>query len=328
MGQKLHKNKGTDHVGVSDRSAVSVRDCIAIARPNHWFKNIFMLPGAALALVLAPQVELAQFGRLAIAILSTCFVASANYTINEWLDAESDRHHAMKRHRPSADGRMRGSVVYTQWGLLAGLGLGVASYVGSGFFIISVVLLLMGIVYNVKPFRTKDRTYLDVLSESVNNPLRFSLGWFAIVGNVFPPASVLLAFWTGGAYLMTIKRYAEYRAIDDPAQAGRYRRSFKFYSEENLLKSAFFYGLACTFLLGVFLIKYKIELILSIPFICILFVWYLHIGMRPLSVAQNPEELYKENYFVGYVAFLSAFIIGLLFVDVPWLNFLVDFHAL
>ncbi len=127
---------------------------------------------------------------------------------------------------------------------------------------------------------------------------------------------------------MTIKRYAEYRAIDDPAQAGRYRRSFKFYTEENLLKSAFFYGLACTFLLGVFLIKYKIELILSIPFICILFVWYLHIGMRPLSVAQSPEELYKEKYFVGYVAFLSAFIVGLLFVDVPWLSFLVDFHAL
>ena len=30
----------------------------------------------------------------------------------------------------------------------------------------------MGVAYNVPPVRTKDRAYLDVLSESVNNPLR------------------------------------------------------------------------------------------------------------------------------------------------------------
>ena len=34
----------------------------------------------------------------------------------------------------------------------------------------------MGIIYNVKPIRSKDIVFIDVLSESVNNPLRFLLG--------------------------------------------------------------------------------------------------------------------------------------------------------
>ena len=61
---------------------------IYIARMDHWFKNIFMLPGVALAFVLTnvePNMEVLL--NMLVAILSTCFIASANYVINEWLDA-------------------------------------------------------------------------------------------------------------------------------------------------------------------------------------------------------------------------------------------------
>ena len=36
----------------------------------------------------------------------------------------------------------------------------------------------MGVVYNVKPLRSKDLPIFDVLSESVNNPIRFLIGWY------------------------------------------------------------------------------------------------------------------------------------------------------
>src|SRR5690606_6353933 len=104
------------------------------------------------------------------------------------------------------------------------------------------LLLLMGILYNVQPFRTKDKPYLDVLSESFNNPLRLLLGWSILVHDGLPPSSILLAFWMGGAFLMAVKRYSEYRFIDDPARAGLYRNSFRYYSERTLLLSSFFYA--------------------------------------------------------------------------------------
>ena len=43
------------------------------------------------------------------------------------------------------------------------------------------------------PVRTKDRAYLDVLSESVNDPLRLLMGWFAIIPDALPPSSLILA---------------------------------------------------------------------------------------------------------------------------------------
>ena len=63
----------------------------------------------------------------------------------------------------------------------------------------NIDFLLIGIIYNVPPFRTKDIPYLDVLSESLNNPLRFILGWHMIIDS-FPPSSILISYWMGGAF--------------------------------------------------------------------------------------------------------------------------------
>ncbi|MCK5214119.1 MAG: hypothetical protein KAR05_02045 [Candidatus Omnitrophica bacterium] len=77
----------------------------------------------------------------------------------------------------------------------------------------------MGILYNVKPFRTKEKPYVDVLSESLNNPTRLMMGWFMVVDGPLTPLSALIAYWMGGAFLMGVKRFAEYRFINDSKQA-------------------------------------------------------------------------------------------------------------
>jgi len=317
---------GTDETGPRARSLFA--DYLSIARPDHWIKNIFVIPGAALAIGLSTHFTWTEILlKVMLALTCACLIASANYTINEWLDAASDRHHPVKCRRPAASGRLKASVVYVQWLLLAALGLSVAWYLGRWFTIAATTLLIMGVIYNVAPLRTKDRQYLDVLSESVNNPLRFVLGWTAVAADVLPPSSILIAYWMGGAYLMAVKRYSEYRFIGNPERAGLYRRSFRHYTETSLLLSAVYYALASAFFLGVFLIKYKIELLLSIPFLALLFVWYLQLGMGHDSVAQNPERLYKERAFMCYVAGIAVLFTVLLGVKLPWLQFLVESHV-
>ena len=44
------------------------------------------------------------------------------------------------------------------------------------FFLTSCLFLASGWIYNVSPVRTKDRAYLDVTSEALNNPIRLTLG--------------------------------------------------------------------------------------------------------------------------------------------------------
>lgn len=302
-----------------------MKNYIKIARIDHWFKQVFMLPGILLAIILTEiDFSPAMLWPILIGVLSTCFVASANYVINEWLDAEFDQHHPVKKYRPSVIGNLQAKYVYLEYVLFIAIGLGLASMLTREFQIFSVVLLMMGVLYNVKPFRTKDCVYLDVLSESLNNPLRLMLGWTAIASGFLPPSSILLAYWMGGAFLMAVKRYAEYRFINNPNQAGLYRCSFKFYTEKKLLLSAFFYALSSSFFLGIFLIKYKIEFLLSFPLFALLFVWYFAIGMKSNSPTQNPEKLYHEPIFLGYVLILGVIVWILFLIDIPWLQIFIQ----
>jgi hypothetical protein len=124
----------------------------------------------------------------------------------------------------------------------------------------------------------------------------------------------------GGAFLMGVKRLAEYRFIGNAATAALYRRSFQGYSEATLLTSILFYAMMSLFFLGSFIVKYKIELLLSIPFFAGLFCWYFLLGLRPNSIAQRPEALYREHWLLLYIIFLGALSGVLLFVRVPLLE--------
>jgi hypothetical protein len=101
-------------------------------------------------------------------------------------------------------------------------------------------LWVMGCFYNIPLFRTKDKVYLDVLSESVNNPLRMLLGWFMVTTVLIPSASLLICYWMAGCYLMALMRFSEYREIGDAQVAGAYRKSFQHYTEVSLLSSVTF----------------------------------------------------------------------------------------
>ena len=306
-----------------------VRRYVAIARPDHWVKNIFLFPGTAAALVVAPQgIQLRIVADLLLGLISLCLLASANYTINEYLDAQYDRFHPLKNHRPGAQGLLDVRLVSVQYFLLGSVGLVLAWQINLPFFWTSVWLLLMGLIYNVPPIRTKDKAYIDVLSESVNNPIRFLMGWFLVAPNYLPPASALLAYWMGGAFLMGVKRYSEYRAIDNPSRAAKYRRSFGQYTEKNLLLSSFFFALCSGLFLGIFLIKYRVELLLTFPLFAALFTWYLAIGIRNESAAQAPEKLYHEVAFLAFAVFTFFFSVALFFVDIPFLRGFMEPHLI
>ena len=297
---------------------------VQIARPDHWIKNIFMIPGTVLALMLGGHYSALIGVKFLGAAIVLCLISSANYVINEYLDAASDRYHPMKSKRAGARGKLEKRYVSLLYIALVTAGLALAQQFGVMFLTTAVVFLIMGILYNVEPFRTKDRAYLDVLSEAINNPLRFLLGWFVVITTALPPSSVLLAYWMGGAFLMAMKRYSEYRQFADPARIALYRRSFKYYNEERLLLSSFFYALNATFFLGVFLIKYRIEYFLSLPFITIMFVWYVKIALKKNSAAQAPEKLYGESAFLLYVLFVWILLGSLTVIDLPFLQILVE----
>jgi decaprenyl-phosphate phosphoribosyltransferase len=295
-----------------------IRPYVQLARMDHWFKNSFMLLGTFVAFFVEPSLfAWSSVPVVALAFLSTCITASSNYVLNEVLDAASDRKHPTKKDRPAAAWAVRRSYALAEWLALGALGIGLGWLVHPYFALAALSLWIMGIVYNVPPIRTKEVPYLDVLSESVNNPIRLVLGWFALIQDLFPPVSLLLAYWMVGAFFMAMKRFAEYRDIGDPKVAGRYRRSFRHYDEDRLLISLFFYAIAGALFSGVFIVRYRVELILAIPLVAGFFAYYMKLGLRRDSPVQNPEQLYRERGFVLYAA--ATVLVGgiLMFIHIP-----------
>jgi 4-hydroxybenzoate polyprenyltransferase len=307
------------------RGRGGMRPYVQIARIDHWFKNSFMVLGVVLAFFYQPDLmSAASFVPLGVALLATCLVASSNYVLNEVLDAPRDRMHPQKRHRPVPSGAVSMPLAYAEWLLLAAAGLGLAWSLNVAFFASALWLWVMGVLYNVPPIRTKEWPYLDVLSESINNPIRLFLGWFALIGDRVPPLSLALSYWMIGAFFMAMKRYAEYRHIGDPEVAAAYRHSFRYYTEERLLVSILFYATTCALFAGIFIVRYHLELLLFVPFAAGLFAYYLHLGMKADSPTQNPERLYRERGFVVYLVVCFAAFILLMFTSVPalytWFN--------
>lgn len=294
---------------------------VSIARPDHWFKNVFVLPGIVVGAGSVPGVEPLELAwRVGLGLVSICLVASSYYTLNELLDAPFDRFHPTKHARPVPAGQVRIGVAYGQFVLLALAGLGMALAVSTDLAATMAALWLMACAYNVRPLRTKDRPYLDVLTEAVNNPLRMTAGWFMVTAQTLPPASLLLAYWMIGAYFMALKRLAEYRQIADAPRAARYRRSFAHYTNDRLLVSVMFYAAASMLFFGAFCMRYRLELLLAFPLVAYVMAQYLYVALKPDSAAQHPERLYRERGLMLAVVACAVLMTGLLARDLPWLH--------
>jgi 4-hydroxybenzoate polyprenyltransferase len=98
-------------------------DLVASLRPRQWTKNLLVFAGLIFSQNLHHP---APAGRAVLAFLAFCALSGGTYLVNDVLDAERDRSHPQKRHRPVASGRLRPGVA-----LAVGLGLLTAACAGA-----------------------------------------------------------------------------------------------------------------------------------------------------------------------------------------------------
>ncbi|MFZ2053160.1 MAG: UbiA family prenyltransferase [Candidatus Aminicenantales bacterium] len=251
--------------------------------------------------------------RVVLSFLLTWAISTANYVVNEIVDAPTDIHHPVKRDRPLIQGRIKkGSFILLGLGLTAtGLSLSIAFF--SHSFILSLLALLgAGFIYNVKPVRTKDIPFLDSISESANNPIRFLIGWYAFApAHLFPPLSLLLAWWSFGNFLMTAKRLSEFRLLRD--KAADYRLSHKRYSRNLLLfgmvvSAAVFLASGLFFLLSSRLFRFLVVLPIILLYILLFFLKTL----KEKEVMEEPESL-LHNPLIALLTLVLVVVFALSF---------------
>jgi 4-hydroxybenzoate polyprenyltransferase len=250
------------------------------------------------------------------AFLLTWGISTANYVINEIVDLAFDVHHPSKRLRPLVAGEIRKGPFALIGLFLIVVCLGLAWAVFDVHFLLALAgLLLAGIIYNVKPIRTKDIPFLDSISESANNPIRFLIGWYALAPHApFPPGALLLSWWAFGNFLMVAKRLSEFRFLKE--KAGDYRTSHKKYTRNKLLSGMIASAAVC---LGAFLL-FAAEaglpsFFLIAPFLAVFFLLIFRKTLRETEVMEEPEKLLASPKFAVYTLFLLGLFVLSFFLD-------------
>jgi len=301
---------------------------IKMSRIDHWPKNILLVPGYLFAINLTGS-DFFDFGTLrnfGWIFLSTCFASSANYILNEYADSKTDLFHPTKNRRINVLETFSGlsiGIVYLIW---ATFSLVFISFTSIGIILI-LTYLFLGILYNVKPIRLKDISYLDVVCESANNPIRLLLGWVSISKSMSPPITLIIGYWLLGSFLMGAKRLSEFIQLGktiDKEMIVKYRKSFKFYNESRLFYFSNLSAYLGVIFLSIFSIKYNP---LFIIFTIIVASWIIDYGSQvhiPDSMVQNPEKLVKSYKNFKYSLILFSSFLSAQFVSVELVNTVLE----
>lgn len=197
------------------------------ARPRQWLKNLAVFA----AVIFTGQLFNPELLRISlVAFLIFCVASSANYLINDVLDAPKDRNHPFKKNRPVASG-----VILPGEALFIALFLSLASvlaasYIGLGFLLIVLAFLILGLLYTLV---LKNWAVVDILTITSSYILRVYAGEVATGFHI--SIWLFLTVLSLSLFLAIGKRRAELTLIEGDKEVVQVTRiSLSHYSERLL----------------------------------------------------------------------------------------------
>ena len=197
---------------------------VRAARPKQWLKNVLLFAAPGAAGVLTQPSALAT---LALAFVAFCLVASGTYLLNDARDAEADRAHPHKRHRPVAAGAVSVRLAVAVGVLLLLAGLAVAAIAGLG--LLGLVLLYVTITAAYTLW-LKEVAVVDIVVVAAGFIIRAVAGGVAVGVPISRWFLIVASF--GSLFMVAGKRHGEH--LDLGPEAGAVRATLSEYSREYL----------------------------------------------------------------------------------------------
>ena len=146
---------------------------IHLLRPKQWLKNLMLFfPPLFGGVLFAPDV----IHNLALPFLAFCLASSANYAINDVLDAEKDACHPVKKNRPIPSGALTPRTAVVIGCSLFILAVAMGSLVSLPFLLTLLAYVLLSSAYSIK---LKNIPVVDIFCVSAGFLLRLYAGGIA-----------------------------------------------------------------------------------------------------------------------------------------------------
>lgn len=192
-------------------------------RPRQWMKNLLVL---AAPLAAGRIGDVGVLVNTALAFVTFCAAAAAVYLFNDVRDADEDRRHPAKRHRPVARGTLAPATALITSGVLTVAAIGAGTAVAPGLGITVTVYLVVQASYSLG---VKHQPVIDLACVASGFLLRAVAGGVAS-GLVLSPWFLLVASF-GSLFVVAGKRFSEIYTLGVAAGT---RRSLHGYSESYL----------------------------------------------------------------------------------------------
>ena len=231
-----------------------IKGFLELARPIEWSKS---LQNMLIAIVIAHVLFnlTINWTVFLIGFLAVGLLWGALYTFNDFVDAELDAQHPVKKKRAIPSGKVK-----RKEALVFGIVLCIISFILAGFVLenlnLIIVMLLMFLnqwLYSNKPFNLKKKPIVDLISGSMINPvLRFYAGWFLAAPFFYLPIEALLfvvfvQFGGYGIYRLSSARLEKKKAFSSSVALFGEKTRYLFYL--GILIGAIGYILMCLNLL-------------------------------------------------------------------------------
>lgn len=194
---------------------------LSLLRPRQWVKNLFVFA----PLFFTPQLFDGKTFLLVFAgFVAFCLVASAVYVLNDYLDREADRLHAVKRLRPLAAGTVSPMTAGVLFVVLLAAGTALAFALDYVFFMLVMFYFGINLAYSVALKRV---AIVDLLCVAVGFVLRVQAG--SILIEVEPSVWILNCTGLLAMFIILAKRRDDLvRLLDETHRAslGGYNLSF------------------------------------------------------------------------------------------------------
>jgi decaprenyl-phosphate phosphoribosyltransferase len=290
-----------DAVITADRRQAA--ELLRLLRPRQWIKNAFI---AAPLFFTPAAVSPDSVLRVALGIVCFCALSSAIYILNDYMDREGDRVHALKRNRPLAAGTVAPTTALVLMALLAVVGFIGAFLLGFRFGLIGSGYFVLNLSYS---FGLKRISILDVMIIALGFVLRVYAGG-ALIG-VTPTVWIIVCTGLLALFIALAKRR------DDVAKglSGDHRASLSGYSSR-------FLDTAIAIVLGALVVSYIIyttdlenrhrfgtdQLFVTTPFVIAAVLRYLQITIvEERSGAPTDIAMTDRFLILAAVGWLATF---------------------
>ena len=269
------------------------RALLSAMRPRQWTKNLIIYFAFFFTVNQGWRLDdLEEAGRLfartTAAFALFCLTTSAVYLINDVLDAEKDRHHPEKRHRPIAAGMLSPALATGMAIVLAAGSLALAAVLEPMFAVVAAVYLALMIAYSTFLKRV---VIVDVLTISGGFVLRAAAG--ALILGVAISPWLYICTSLGALFLGFAKRLNE--AVVAGEDAGLQRETMDDYNPRFLEQLIAIVAPAT--LVSYILYTFTSEslpdnhaMMLTIPFVMYGLFRYLYL-VHHRNLGESPEEI-------------------------------------